>query len=168
MGLTGPGNNLTARVADLSRDFARSVRAESRDSRSIHQASSNQPTTHQWIGIHWLRSMEKEGETGPREERARVQRPSVRPSSAQNLLLCLRLWPFPPVPVCPRDGIHPEKQEATRYKNSFRRNQLTDLSGNVLRRAHGVKIRYFSPAIPPFCSRMEQFRRHELRIFILV
>lgn len=121
VGLTGPGNNLTARVADLSRDFARSVLASERSpgipgaSIRPRQTSRRRISGSAFIGYARWKKRGREGSRKRGRDREREERtgsnvrssvhPSVRPSSPQNLLPLLLLPLLPSAFADPR--FHP-------------------------------------------------------------
>lgn len=131
--LTGPGNNLTARVADLSRDFARSVLASERSpgipgaSIRPRQTSRRRISGSAFIGYaRWKKrgreGSRKRGRDREREERTGSNvRPFVRPSVRSSLLgakppppppppasaFGFRRPAFPPVRACVRPYVRP-------------------------------------------------------------
>lgn len=117
MGLTGPGNNLTARVADLSRDFARSVLASERSpgipgaSIRPRQTSRRRISGSAFIGYARWKKRGREGsrKRGRDREREREERrtgsnvrpsvrPSIRPFVRSSLLGAKPPPPPPPLP----------------------------------------------------------------------
>ena len=138
------------------------VRAESRDSRSIHQASSNQPTTHQWIGIHWPRSREKEKRRTKKRDETERRTPGssfvlLRKTSGLPSVGRLAFHPYIHIRVSPwrnRRAVSPRHKKCS-GKNSLAQSADGSVdAGNVLRRsgrAAASRLDIFLP-VPAFSS----------------